>query len=111
MTSELDQYKQQVSVITDIKPLPRKKALSVGSIAVNNLSDANFQFEFLKSGALLDTPNNNLQKSGLLQTSPCQMATATNPSTVLSNSNSPQAQFKDDLAKVSDVSLHVQLNH
>ncbi|KAI5455797.1 hypothetical protein BGZ63DRAFT_429661 [Mariannaea sp. PMI_226] len=103
MTSELGHHKQQVSVITDIKPLPREKALSVGSTAVNNLSDANFQFESPKSGALPDTPNNNLQKSGSLQTSPHQMASATNPSTALSNSNSPQAQFKDDLRKVSDV--------
>lgn len=54
MTTELNQYKQRLAVMTH-KPAPREK-LPFGSAALNNLSDVSFQFEFPKFGALPGPP-------------------------------------------------------
>ncbi|KAH6894414.1 transcription factor PAP1-domain-containing protein [Thelonectria olida] len=102
MTTELNQYKQRVNVMTNTKSLPREK-VPFGSAAINNLSDVNFQFEFPKFGMLPGPPSSKLQKSGSNPTSPHQQVSATTPSSALSNGNSPQTQFKDDLAKFSGV--------
>lgn len=83
------------------KAIPREK-VPFGSAAINNLSDVNFQFEFPKFG-MLPGPPSKTQKSGSLPTSPHNQASAATPSNALSNTNSPQAQYKDDLAKFSGV--------
>lgn len=54
MTTELNQYKQRLSVMT---PKPAATVTtSTGSAAFNNLSDVNFHFEFPKFGALPGPP-------------------------------------------------------
>ncbi|KAI5464632.1 AP-1-like protein [Mariannaea sp. PMI_226] len=102
MTSELNQYKQRVSVMTNTKSLQREKT-SFGNAAVSNLKDVNFQFEFPKFGMLPGPPANKPQKSGSLPTSPHQLNTATNHSSSFSNGDSPQTQLKDDVVKFNGV--------
>ncbi|KAJ4259778.1 DNA-binding transcription factor yap1 [Fusarium torreyae] len=102
MTSELNQYKQKVSVMSTSKALPREK-VPFGSAAVSNLGDVNFQFEFPKFGMLPGPPVSKPQGSGSSPTSPNQQK-ATYPSPTNSNSNKQSSQqFKDDLAKFSGV--------
>ncbi|RSL75923.1 hypothetical protein CEP51_010425 [Fusarium floridanum] len=101
MTSELHQYKQKVSLMTNSKALPREK-VPFGNAAVSNLGDVNFQFEFPKFGMLPGPPVNKPQRSGSSPTSPLQK-TYPSPSNISNDSRSPQSQFKDDLAKFSGV--------
>ncbi|KAM5346618.1 hypothetical protein ACJ41O_009623 [Fusarium nematophilum] len=103
MTSELHQYKQKVSLMTNPKALPREK-VPFGSAAVNNLGDVNFQFEFPKFGMLPGPPLNKPQRSGSSPTSPHQKTNFPSPPSAGPNDNrSPQSQFKDDLARFSGV--------
>lgn len=104
MTSELNQYKSRVTLMTNPKAIPREK-VPFGNAAVNNLSDVNFQFEFPKFGMLPGPPTTNKpQKSGSQPTSPHQQVSATTPSNGLTNGNdSPQMQYKDDLSKFSGI--------
>lgn len=101
MTTELNQYKQKVSLITNPKALPREK-VPFGNAAVNNISDVNFQFEFPKFGMLPGPPTTKPQRSVSQPISP-QSNSASSPA---KETKSPQqilhdAQFKDDLAKFS----------
>ncbi|KAF7543575.1 hypothetical protein G7Z17_g10630 [Cylindrodendrum hubeiense] len=104
MTSELNQYKSRVTLMTNPKAIPREK-VPFGNAAVNNLSDVNFQFEFPKFGMLPGPPSvNKTQKPSSQPTSPHQQVSATTTSNGLTNgNNSPQAQYKDDLSKFSGV--------
>lgn len=106
MTTELKQYKQRVSVMTNPKAIPREK-VPFGSAAVNNLGDVNFQFEFPKFGMLPGPPASKAQRSVSQPISP-QSISAASPNGNMTQIKSPQqilqnAQFKDDLAKFSGI--------
>lgn len=59
MNTELKQYKQNMSVLTQSKSSPQAPSLG----AVNSINDVNFQFEFPKFGALPGPPPNKPQRS------------------------------------------------
>ncbi|KAF4494625.1 AP1-like transcription factor [Fusarium agapanthi] len=101
MTTELNQYKQKVTVMSATKSLPREK-VPFGSAAVSNLGDVNFQFEFPKFGMLPGPP---VSKTGSSPTSPDQQKITypSPPTNSLNNSAQSAQQFKDDLAKFSGV--------
>ena len=106
MTTELKQYKQRVSVMTNPKALPREK-VPFGSAAVNNLGDVSFQFEFPKFGMLPGPPANKPQRSVSQPISPQSNPTAS-PNGKMNSMQSPQQilhdnQFKDELAKFSGI--------
>ncbi|XEV03773.1 hypothetical protein FSHL1_009060 [Fusarium sambucinum] len=101
MTTELNQYKQKVTVLSTTKTLPREK-VPFGSAAVSNLGDVNFQFEFPKFGMLPGPPTNRPQESS--PTSPNQQkASYPSPNNNMNNNAQSAQQFKDDLAKFSGV--------
>lgn len=104
MTSQLNQYKQKVTLMTTSKALPREK-VPFGSAAVSNLGDVNFQFEFPKFGMLPGPPARQQQAHNSPTTSPQQQQTLNqSPSGSLTSDRKPsQSQFNDDLAKFSGV--------
>lgn len=112
MTNELKQYKQKLSLLNSTKPLSREK-VPFGNAAVNNLSDVNFQFEFPKFGMLPGPPaNKQPQRSTSQPISPAQNTQASSPArSQTTGGKSPQqprqtlsdAQFKDELAKFSNI--------
>lgn len=58
MTTELNEYKKRVSLLSSGRPVPQGPASAFGSLFVNNLNDVNFQFEFPKFGSLPGPPLN-----------------------------------------------------
>jgi AP-1-like factor len=115
MTTELKQYKQKISLMSSSKALPRDK-VPFGNAAVSNLNDVNFQFEFPKFGMLPGPPNSKQQqpqRSTSQPISPLQNIQVPSPARSQSNETmkSPQqprqtlsdAQFKDELAKFSNI--------
>ncbi|KAJ2892003.1 PAP1-domain-containing protein [Zalerion maritima] len=52
MTSELNQYKKRISLLTTTRSPSNRAGFQWGNAAVSNLNDVNFQFEFPKFGAL-----------------------------------------------------------
>ncbi|KAF7552484.1 hypothetical protein G7046_g7403 [Stylonectria norvegica] len=113
MTTELLQYKQKVTLMTNPKAIPREK-VPFGNAAVNNLSDVNFQFEFPKFGMLPGIPVNKPQRSISQPISPQQHGSAASPIVVSpkdTTTKSPQtqhqilhdAQFKDDMSKFTGI--------
>ncbi|KND90663.1 AP-1-like transcription factor [Tolypocladium ophioglossoides CBS 100239] len=112
ITTELNQYKQRMALMTNSNKGPPREKVQFGSAALNTLSDVSFQFEFPKFGALPGPPANkqSVQKSQVI--SPQQKGQLA--SAILSHSNdskSPQSvrhsvhdsPFKDDLAKFSGI--------
>lgn len=108
MTTELNQYKQRVSLMTqNNSPQSRDKYSNLSKFAVNGLNDVNFQFEFPKFGVLPGPPASKPHRSVSQPISPQQKTQ--NPSPVRSNSNglkqSPEekaaqeTRFKEDLAQ------------
>ncbi len=106
MTSELSQYKQRVNVAAQNKQSPREKA-SQGSTGVPNVNDVNFQFEFPKFGSLPGPPANKPQRSTSQPLGSQNKTQGSSPAqSQASDSKSPQqqaAQFKEDLAKFSNI--------
>lgn len=97
MTSELNQYKQKLTVMTSsAKPLSREK-VPFGSAAVSNLGDVNFQFEFPKFGVLPGPSPTQPQRSSSQSVSPLQQGSNNSPARSQSN------DVKDDLARFSGV--------
>lgn len=103
MTSQLNQYKQKITLMSNPKALPREK-VPFGSAAVSNLNDVNFQFEFPKFGMLPGPPVAKQQTPGSQAASPQQQNMGRSSSSSFTNeARSPQALLKDDLAKFSGV--------
>lgn len=104
MNTELKQYKQKMTVLAQ-KPSPQ--STPYGGAAVNKMSDVNFQFEFPKFGALPGPPLNKPQRSVSQPLSPQNGTQVSSPAVSLgSDMKSPQqsaAQFKEDLAKFSNI--------
>lgn len=104
ITTELNQYKQRVSVMTQHKAIPREK-VPFGNAALNNLSDVSFQFEFPKFGALPGPPMKQPSSQPL---SPQQNGQKNSPARSLgSDSKSPQSGVRqsnqDDFAKYAGI--------
>lgn len=104
MTTELNQYKQRVSVMSQHKAIPREK-VPFGNAALNNLSDVSFQFEFPKFGALPGPP---IKQSTSQPLSPQQNGQKNSPARSLgSDSKSPQSGVRqssqDDFAKYAGI--------
>lgn len=108
MTTELNQYKQKVTLMTQSSPQSREKFSNsnFGKFAVNGLNDVNFQFEFPKFGVLPGPPANKPHRSVSQPISPQQNTQTASP--IRSNSNgvkSPaqkaanDARFKEELAQ------------
>lgn len=104
MNTELKQYKQKMTVLAQ-KSSPQ--STPYGGAAVNKLSDVNFQFEFPKFGALPGPPLNKPHRSVSQPLSPQNGTQVSSPAVSLgSDMKSPQqsaAQFKEDLAKFSNI--------
>ncbi|KFA62979.1 hypothetical protein S40285_06845 [Stachybotrys chlorohalonatus IBT 40285] len=90
MTSELNQYKQKMTVLSTSKTMPREK-ISLGNSAVNNLSDVSFQFEFPKFGMLPGPPISKQQSNNQQAISPRQQKPQT-PLTSAGNGIEKHAQ-------------------
>jgi AP-1-like transcription factor len=114
ITTELNEYKQKVSLMTNPRTMPPQKHLGgFGPAAVNNLSDVNFQFEFPKFGMLPGgLANKNVRLSASL--SPPSLGMDSSPispsnqgstrSSLSQRVESPlDTQGKDDLAKFSGI--------
>lgn len=106
MNTELKQYKQKMSVMAaQTKAGPANKQF--GNAAVSKIGDVNFQFEFPKFGALPGVPNAKPKRSVSQPLSPQSNTQGSSPALSLGNDvNSPQqsaAQFKEDLAKFSNI--------
>jgi len=108
MTTELKQYKQRLSLMSNpTKPVARKDH-TFGSSAVGNLADVNFQFNFPKFGGTLPGSTANKQPRSASQPISPQNSVASQPtkSRTLDNkspSTFSDTQFKDDLAKFSGI--------
>ncbi|UNI22572.1 DNA-binding transcription factor yap1 [Purpureocillium takamizusanense] len=107
ITSELNQYKQRLAVMSNVKqPVPREK-VPFGSAALNNLSDVSFQFEFPKFGALPGPPVAKRQTQPSQPISPPQDGQTASPARSQSNdSRSPQSaqqSMHDELANFSGI--------
>ncbi|OAQ97932.1 hypothetical protein LLEC1_01230 [Akanthomyces lecanii] len=104
MNMELKQYKQKMTVLAQ-KPSPQSSPY--GGAALNKMSDVNFQFEFPKFGALPGPPINKPQRPASQPLSPQNGTQVSSPARSLGNDmKSPQqsaAQFKEDLAKFSNI--------
>lgn len=105
MNSELKQYKQKMTVLAQSKSSPQNTPLA--NAAVNKMSDVNFQFEFPRFGALPGPPLNKPHRSVSQPLSPQNGTQVSSPALSLSSDmKSPQksaAQFKEDLAKFSNI--------
>lgn len=105
MNSELKQYKQKMAVLAQAKPMPQNNTLANPNL--NKLGDVNFQFEFPKFGALPGAPINKPQRSVSQPLSPQNNGQGASPALSMgSDAKSPQqsaAQFKEDLAKFSNI--------
>lgn len=105
MTGELKQYKTKMAMIAQTKPNPQSAPF--GSAAVNKIGDVSFQFEFPKFGALPGAPVAKPQRSSSQPLSPQNNTSASSPALSLGGeTRSPQqsaAQFKEDLAKFSNI--------
>ncbi|KAJ6787893.1 hypothetical protein PWT90_01876 [Aphanocladium album] len=105
MNTELKQYKQKMTVLAQSKSSPQN--VPFGNAAVNKMSDVNFQFEFPKFGALPGPPISKSQRSVSQPLSPQNGTQASSPAlSMASDMKSPQqsaAQFKEDLAKFSNI--------
>lgn len=107
ITSELNQYKQRLAVMSNVKqPVPREK-VPFGSAALNNLSDVSFQFEFPKFGALPGPPVAKRPTPASQPISPPQNGQTASPARSQSNDGrspqSAQQSMQDDLAKFSGI--------
>ncbi|POR35211.1 AP-1-like transcription factor [Tolypocladium paradoxum] len=58
ITTELNQYKQRMALMTSSNKAPPREKVPFGSAALNNLGDVSFQFEFPKFGTLPGPPAN-----------------------------------------------------
>ncbi|OAA70240.1 Transcription factor PAP1 [Cordyceps fumosorosea ARSEF 2679] len=105
MNTELKQYKQKMSMLAQSKPSPQ--AMPFPNTTVNGINDVNFQFEFPKFGALPGPPLNKPQRSVSQPLSPQHGTSVSSPALSMSSDvKSPQqsaAQFKEDLAKFSNI--------
>lgn len=74
MTSELNEYKQRLSLINTSKALSRDKGSphSFGAAAISNLGHVNFQFEFPKFGVLPGPPMPSAMPKSPTPVSPLQ---------------------------------------
>ncbi|OAQ73887.1 bZIP transcription factor (AP-1) [Pochonia chlamydosporia 170] len=104
ITTELNQYKQRISVMSQHKTMSREK-VPFGSAALNNLSDVSFQFEFPKFGALPGPP---IKQPSSQPLSPQQNGQKNSPArSMASDGKSPQSnqdnQYKDDFAKYAGI--------
>lgn len=106
MTAELTQYKQRVNVSHQNSHSPREKSF-MGSAGVPNINDVNFQFEFPKFGSLPGPPLSKPQRSTSQPDGTQSKTQGSSPAqSQASDSKSPQqqaAQFKEDLAKFSNI--------
>ncbi|KAM3551090.1 hypothetical protein ARSEF4850_008040 [Beauveria asiatica] len=103
MNTELKQYKQNMSMLTQSKSSPQAPPLG----AINRINDVNFQFEFPKFGALPGPPPNKPQRSISQPLSPHNGTQVSSPALSLSSDRKPSqqsaAQLKEDLAKFSNI--------
>ncbi|KIE03619.1 AP-1-like protein, partial [Metarhizium majus ARSEF 297] len=103
ITTELNQYKQRVAVMSQPKPTPRDK-VPFGSAALNNLSDVSFQFEFPKFGALPGPP---IKRSSQPLSSQQNGQKNSPARSIASEGKSPQSSVQqsnqDDYAKFAGV--------
>jgi AP-1-like factor len=111
MTTELNQYKQRLSLLPDQKPTVHSKQ-PFGNPAVSNLNDINFQFNFPKFGSLPGPQPNKPQRSVSQPISPHQQqqqATSPTKSQMSDNKSPPNLQqtsqdaFKEDYSKFSGI--------
>lgn len=56
ITTELNQYKQKLAVLSNVNRPPARDKMAFGSAALNNLGDVSFQFDLPKFGALPGIP-------------------------------------------------------
>jgi len=70
MTTELNEYKKRVSLLSNGRPVHQGPAAPFGSLFVNNLNDVNFQFEFPKFGSLPGPAANPAKRSSASQSQP-----------------------------------------
>ncbi|KAM0740773.1 hypothetical protein ACQRIT_005957 [Beauveria bassiana] len=103
MNIELKQYKQNMSMLAQSKSSPQVSSLG----ASNRINDVNFQFEFPKFGALPGPPPNKPQRSISQPLSPHNGTQVSSPALSLNSDRKPPqqsaAQFKEDLAKFSNI--------
>ncbi|KAJ6442112.1 AP-1-like protein [Purpureocillium lavendulum] len=107
MTTELNQYKQRLSLASNVKqPAPREK-VAFGSAALNNLSDVSFQFEFPKFGTLPGPPVAKRATPASQPISPPQNGQMASPARSQSNDGrspqSAQQSMQDDFAKFTGI--------
>ncbi|EGX87755.1 bZIP transcription factor (AP-1), putative [Cordyceps militaris CM01] len=106
MNTELKQYKQKMSMLA--QPKPSLQSVPFPGAGVNGINDVNFQFEFPKFGALPGPPlSKPAQRSVSQPLSPQNGTQVSSPAVSMSSDiKSPRqsaAQFKEDLAKFSNI--------
>lgn len=107
MTSELNQYKQKLSVIANPNPVLREK-VPFGNPAVKSLNDVNFHFNFPKFGSLPGPPQRQTQRSASQPISPHQQTPSPTTSQTNGKKSPPSFQqtaqdapLKDDFATLA----------
>ena len=91
ISSELNQYKQRLAVVTNKQPTQRDK-MSFNNAALNSISDVNFQFEFPKFGALPGPPVTKQSSPSAPQSvSSPQNGSKRSPASFVSDGKSPQS--------------------
>lgn len=109
MTTELNEYRKRVSLLSNGRPVHQGPAAPWGSLFVNNLNDVNFQFEFPKFGSLPGPPTTNPKKSvpatkqnGADHRSPSEQSQdGISPGNTTSYNRAMDSQTKEDLANFS----------
>lgn len=109
MNTELKQYKQKMTILAQSNSSPQNTPIAN---SVSKLNDVNFQFEFPRFGALPGPPVSKSQRSVSQPLSPQNGTQASSPALSMgSDMKSPPqssaqfkaAQFKEDLAKFSNI--------
>ncbi|KAL2260936.1 hypothetical protein VTK26DRAFT_4920 [Humicola hyalothermophila] len=112
MTTELNEYRKRLSLLSNIRPAPQGPATPFGNFFVNNLNDVNFQFEFPKFGSLVRplTASTNKPASPTTQQSPDDRSSSEQSQSGISPSNTgsynpkaPETQTKSDLSSATDL--------
>lgn len=104
ITTELNQYKQRLSVMTNANKATTRDKLAFGSAALNNLGDVSFQFAIPKFGTLPGLPAD--KSSASLSTNgqvpgPAQNYGSDGKLAQPVRSSVQDTQFKDALARFS----------
>ncbi|KAK0383623.1 hypothetical protein NLU13_9534 [Sarocladium strictum] len=107
MTSELNQYKKKIALMSQSSPQPRDKFSSFGANPLSGFNDLDFQFDFPTFG-VPTPPTDKSQRSVSQPISPHQSnlgsATASKNGSVKSPSQDAafNAQFNEELAKFNN---------